>query len=120
MTLCFSSYILLSVYKRLLYLFRILLTPPLSEVFSFPIRKRVFQNYLVMLFLVCQILFLFLWQRQYPEPVFSLYFHAHSVLQMKVPIKSFPFRVSSKGISSTHISIPFSLVRILHCSCISR
>lgn len=37
-----------------------------------------------------------------------------------VPIKSFPFLVSNKGISITHISIPFSFVSILHCSCISR
>ena len=39
---------------------------------------------------------------------------------MNVPIKSFPFLVSSKGMSMTHISIPFSFVSIRHCSCISR
>lgn len=33
---------------------------------------------------------------------------------IKVPIKSLPFRVSSRGISSTQISIPISLVRMRH------
>ena len=37
----------------------------------------------------------------------------------KVPIKSLPRRVSRRGMSSTAMSTPFSLVSIRHCSRIS-
>ena len=37
----------------------------------------------------------------------------------KVPIRSFPLRVSSNGISRTTISTPFSFVSTRHCSKIS-
>ena len=41
------------------------------------------------------------------------------ILTKNVPIRSFPCRVSSRGMSSTTMSTLFSLVNILHCSKIS-
>ena len=89
-----------------------------NVIFFLSIPYELHQNYPVPTATVCQISLLLLLQLQFLLPAVDEYFllslsatkdnTCKTISLKKVPIRSFPLRVSSNGISRTTISTPFS------------